>query len=154
MLDLITEFEAVVEALEQDQIKYAVCGGLAVSFFAQPRLTQDIDILLLLAQVERCKEILRPLGFQFLSSPMRFGNDAVEVHKMTKIEPGGRDYLFLDLIASLSPFAQQVLSERVRLSWKSKPVWVVSRDGLIKLKEAAKRPKDLLDLDALRGSEE
>ncbi len=154
MLDLISEFEAVLEVLEQDQIEYAICGGLAVSFFAQPRLTEDIDILLPLAKVERCKEILRPLDFQFLSSPMRLGNDDVEIHKLTKIEPQGRDYLFLDLVAPISSFAKQVLSERIRLSWKDKPVWVVSREGLITLKEAAKRPQDLLDLDALRESEE
>ncbi len=154
MLDLYTEFEAVIGALEKHQIRYAVCGGLAVSFFAQPRLTQAIDILLTPIECERCKEILLPLGFQFLSTPMRFDNDAVEVHKLTKFETGGNDYVFLDLIAAISPFVQQILAERIRLSWKDKPVWVVSRDGLIKLKELAKRPKDLLDLDALREGDE
>ncbi len=154
MLDLYTEFETVIEALEEHQINYAVCGGLAVSFFAQPRLTQDIDVLLAPAECERCKEILLPLGFQFLSTPMRFDTDTVEVHKLTKIEPGGADYIFLDLIAAISPLTQKILAEHVRLSWKEKPVWIVSRDGLIKLKKAAKRPKDFLDLDALKAGEE
>lgn len=154
MLDLYTEFEAVIEALEQQQIDYAVCGGLAVSFFAQPRLTQDIDVLLAPAECERCKEILLPFGFQFLSTPMRFDNDAVEVHKLTKFETGGNDYVFLDLIAAISPPVQKILAERIRLSWKDKPVWVVSREGLIKLKETAKRPKDLLDLESLRDETE
>jgi hypothetical protein len=154
MLDLYTEFEAVIDVLEQHQINYAVCGGLAVSFFAQPRLTQDIDILLAPAECDRCKEILLPLGFQFLSTPMRFDNEAVEVHKLAKFETGGTDYVFLDLVAGISPPVQQILAERIRLSWKGKLVWVVRRDGLIKLKETAKRPKDLLDLDTLREGDE
>ncbi|MDZ7305372.1 MAG: nucleotidyltransferase family protein [candidate division KSB1 bacterium] len=153
MLDLYTEFEAVLEALETHQINYAVCGGLAVTLLAQPRLTQDIDILVHPDDCDRSKAILLPLGFKFFSAPMRFDNDIVEVHKLTKIEIGGNDYLFLDLVVAISPFSQEILRERIRLSWRNKQIWVVSREGLIKLKESAKRPQDLLDLEALRETQ-
>jgi hypothetical protein len=150
---LYTEFEAALEVLEQHQINYAVCGGLAVTLLAQPRLTQDIDILVHPDDCDKGKTILLPLGFKFFSTPMRFDNDTVEVHKLTKIEIGGNDYLFLDLVVAISPFSQKILTERIRLSWRNKQIWIVSREGLIKLKESSKRPKDLLDLETLRESQ-
>jgi hypothetical protein len=154
MLDLYTEFEAVLDVLEQHQVNYAVCGGLAVILLTQPRLTEDIDILVHPKDCERCKEILLPQGFKFFSTPMRFENDLVEVHKLTKIEPGTNDYIFLDLIAAISPFSQEILSQRLRLAWKGRQLWIVSREGLIKLKESAKRPKDILDLANLKEQTE
>ena len=151
MLDLYVEFEKALAALEQHQINYALCGGLAVTFLAQPRFTEDIDILVSPDDCERCKAILQPLGFKFFSTPMCFDNDIVEVHKLTKIDPGDHDYIFLDVISAISAAAQKILSQRIRLAWKDKQVWVVSRAGLIKLKQASKRPKDQLDIDALQG---
>jgi hypothetical protein len=153
MLDLYTEFEAALEVLEEHQINYAVCGGLAVTLLAQPRLTQDIDILVHPDDCDKTKAVLLPLGFKFFSTPMRFDNDTVEVHKLTKIETGGNDYLFLDLVVAISPFSQKILTERIRLSWRNKQIWVVSREGLIALKESSKRPKDLLDLEALKEAQ-
>lgn len=151
MLDLHIEFEKVLETLEQHQINYALCGGLAVTVLAQPRFTEDIDILVSPQDCERCKAVLLPLGFKFFSTPMRFDSDFVEVHKLTKIDAETNDYIFLDVVSSISLSAQEILKNRIRLPWQDKQVWVVSRDGLIKLKENSKRPKDQLDIAALKG---
>jgi hypothetical protein len=148
---LYIEFEKVLETLEQYQANYALCGGLAVTFLAQPQFTEDIDILVSPDDCERCKAILQPLGFKFFSTPMRFDNDSVEVHKLTKIDPGDHDYIFLDVISAISAAAQEILSQRIRLAWKDKQLWVVPREGLIKLKENSKRPKDQLDIEVLKG---
>jgi len=151
MLDLYVEFEKVLETVEQRQINYALCGGLAVTFLTQPRFTEDIDILVSPNDCERCKAALLPLGYKFFSTPMRFDNDLVEVHKLTKIAASVNDYIFLDVISAISPTAQEILSKRMRLTWQAKQVWVVSREGLIKLKENSKRSKDQLDIEALKG---
>ncbi len=151
MLDLYVEFEKVLDALEQHQINYALCGGLAVTLFSHPRLTDDIDILLFPGDCERVKTMLHSLGYKFFSTPMRFENDFIEVHKLTKIDPVINDYIFLDVVSAISPGAQEVLKGRIRLPWQDKQVWVVSREGLITLKENAKRPKDQLDIAALKG---
>ena len=151
MLDLYAEFEKALDILEQNQINYALCGGLAVTFLAQPRFTEDIDILVSPNDCERCKAALLPLGYKFFSTPMRFDNDLVEVHKLTKIDAKVNDYIFLDVISAISPAAQEILSKRMRLAWQDKQVWVVSREGLIKLKENSKRAKDQIDIEALKG---
>jgi hypothetical protein len=42
---LIDTVKRVLEVLEQNQIPYAVIGGLAVSHHSVPRLTQDVDLI-------------------------------------------------------------------------------------------------------------
>jgi len=151
MLDLYGEFEKALETLEQHQINYALCGGLAVTFLTQPRFTEDIDILVPPNDCERCKAALLLLGYKFFSTPMRFDHDLVEVHKLTKIDASVNDYIFLDVLSAISPTAQEILSKRIRLAWQDKQVWVVPREGLIKLKENSKRLKDQLDIEVLKG---
>lgn len=151
MLDLYNEFEKVLETVEQHQINYALCGGLAVTFLTQPRFTEDIDILVSPNDCERCKAVLLSLGYKFFSTPRRFDNNLLEIHKLTKIDANTSDYIFLDVLSAISSATQEILSKRIRLNWKDKQVWMVSREGLIKLKENSKRSKDQLDIEALKG---
>ena len=39
-------FSAVVARLEEQNIRYALVGDVAVAFYAEPRFTQYIDVLL------------------------------------------------------------------------------------------------------------
>jgi hypothetical protein len=84
----------VVEALEQAQVPYAVVEGNAVAAWvgevdeAAVRNTQDVDILLRRADLERAKDALAPAGFiyrhaasidMFLDGPQAKARDAVHV---------------------------------------------------------------------------
>ena len=42
-MNVFDEFSAVVARLEEQNIRYALVGGVAVAFYAEPRFTQDID---------------------------------------------------------------------------------------------------------------
>jgi len=44
-LDLQAELRGIVQALDAAGIAYALVGGLAVSIYATPRATEDVDIL-------------------------------------------------------------------------------------------------------------
>jgi hypothetical protein len=44
VFDLYEEFKAIVSALEEHRIDYAVCGGLALAVHGLPRATVDIDL--------------------------------------------------------------------------------------------------------------
>ena len=47
MFDLYYEFRKLITALDERQIEYALCGGLAMAVYDHPRATVDIDILIL-----------------------------------------------------------------------------------------------------------
>ena len=45
-MNLVTELHAVCAALVRAQIRYAICGGVAVTIHGATRSTKDIDILI------------------------------------------------------------------------------------------------------------
>src|SRR5690606_3415455 len=46
-MELVSEFERIIDALQASGVDYAVCGGVALAIHGQPRATRDIDLLLL-----------------------------------------------------------------------------------------------------------
>ena len=45
-MDLLPVLSSLVQWLKTQQVSYAIIGGLAVGFVAQPRLTEDIDAVM------------------------------------------------------------------------------------------------------------
>ena len=72
-LDLIAEFEALVDAFEREGIEYAVCGGLSLAIHGHPRATMDIDVLVPSAIVPRAAEVARRRGFDIPARTITFG---------------------------------------------------------------------------------
>jgi len=80
---------------------------------------------------------------------MFFANSQIELHKLTKIEPGGDSYLFLDLLVIKTPMWKQVWDSRERLLFRGQPVWTVSRESLIWMKKLRSSYQDLADIENL-----
>ena len=97
MLDLAAEFEAVISALAEHAIEYAVCGGLAMAIHGYPRATVDIDLLIRPQDENRVYAAVEPLGYTFRAKPMHFAKGAMEIRRVSKIDPAG-DTLMLDLL--------------------------------------------------------
>ena len=45
-MDILDELKSLINKLEEENIDYALCGGLAMAIYALPRATLDIDILI------------------------------------------------------------------------------------------------------------
>ncbi len=149
MLDLYLELKKVIAALEQQGIAYAICGGLAVSIHAEPRATEDLDMLLLAQDVGRCEAALAPLGFRRHGDPMTFAEGRVTVQRLLKFEVGGDDQVVLDLLLVAPPVLDTVWRSRQSFEWEGTKVWIVSRQGLITLKQLRGSPQDLVDIERL-----
>jgi hypothetical protein len=74
----------------------------------------------------------------------------VEVRRISKAQ--GNDLISLDLIV-VPPTLINVWKTRQEVSVEDVPCWVVSRDGLIRMKSAAGRPQDLADIERLTNGE-
>lgn len=146
-MDLFDETRQLLLALEAAQVPYALCGALAVAVHGAPRHTADIDILTDGPSVGAIVDIARGRGFTFGAAPMAF-SDGVEVHRWSKVRDG--EVLTLDLMV-VSPTYQRVWETRERVPLAGATVSVVSREGLIQMKLIAARPKDLMDVENLRG---
>lgn len=150
MVDVYAELVAVIRALEEAQIDYALCGALALAVHGAPRATKDIDLIARREDAERIRETVRRIGFTFEALPMEFANSGIEVQRFTKLVEGRP--LMLDVMW-LSPKLQAIWDDRQRVAWDEGELSVVSRDGLITLKLTAGRAQDLVDIQSLTAAE-
>ncbi len=137
MLDIYDEFRRLVEAFDAANVEYALCGGMAMAVHKRPRMTIDIDIL-----------IPAELGYNIRGKDLSFANGAVEIRRVSKIDTNSGDLLSLDFLL-VTPPLQTVWESRVVSEWEGGTFSVVSRAGLIAMKQLRKSGQDLDDIEAL-----
>jgi hypothetical protein len=96
------------------------------------------------ASLEKAYEIAAENGYDIRGLDISFKERAVEIRRVSKIDDDGE---------VLSQVAD-VWETKETLIWQNKTLWIVSRDGLIKMKTLAGRAKDLIDIDRLENDEE
>jgi len=145
-MNLIDELFSVVSCLERNKIEYAICGGIAVIIHGYPRLTKDIDFMILREDKERIEESIKDLGYTFNSGiiPFDVGKETErQIFRITKVQ--GEDFLALVFIL-VPPFLEEVWQTRENQLLENRKVVVVSRQGLARMKRIAKRPQDIADI--------
>jgi hypothetical protein len=148
------ELFAVLDALGQAGLRYALCGGFAVIVHGYPRLTTDIDLLVQEDELEAVRSVLARLGYTVDSGWVTFRQGTAleaRLRRVAKVE--GAELLTLDLFV-VGPFLAEVWAGREWDAIGERRVCVVSRAGLLKMKRAADRHKDRDDIEQLRLEED
>jgi len=151
MAELFNELANITETLELDEIEYAVCGGLALSIHGFSRATFDIDILIRPESLNRSCELVKRFGFDIHGLDVSFRERAVEIRRVSKIDEDG-EILSLDFLL-VTPKVEDVWASRQTIDFRGSPMSIVSREGLIRMKQLAGRDKDLIDIDRIRNEE-
>lgn len=151
MFDLYEEFKSIISALEEHGIDYAVCGGLAMAVHGLPRATVDIDLLILSERLEDAKAVVRGLGYTIEAQPMTFHKGAIEIRRLSKIDPSDGDLLMIDFLL-VTPTVKTAWNNRIKVASPRGSVFAVSREGLILLKSFRGSGQDLDDIERLKGS--
>jgi hypothetical protein len=152
-VNLVDELHAISAALGRAEIRYAICGGVAVTIHGATRSTKDIDVLIAPEDRERALDAVRPLGFKFAALPLVFDEGTPRerhVQRVSKIV--GTDHLVLDLLLAQASF-QGYLDGALEVSLPEGPLMVVSRDVLLRMKRLAGRAQDLADIEKLTSGE-
>jgi hypothetical protein len=121
MFDLYEEFQKLTKAVDEPQVDYALCGGLAMAVYDRPRATIDIDLLIVSESLDVVMEIAKQTG----------------------------RVLSLDLLL-VTPEIRPVWESRVEADWEGGKLSVVSPDGLISLKTMRGSAQELADIQALK----
>ena len=143
-MDLYNELSAVVRVFAENDLDYAICGGIAVAFHGYERFTKDIDILIREEDLDRTHTLLEQAGFLDPSGKIPFKHH--DLYRVTKFD--GADYLSLDLLVA-SDTLKEVWEGRRVYDWQGTKIIVVSKEGLAAMKRIAGRDQDLLDLKKL-----
>jgi len=153
-VSLYDELRALVDALNDSNVEYAICGGVALAIHGFPRFTKDIDVLTPASSLEAIMGVAARLGFEHAALPMIFEAEtprAREVRRLTKLLPDAP--LSLDLLI-VGPSQVQPWASREVYEWAGRRVTVVSREGLVEMKMLAGRPQDRADLARLSGADD
>jgi hypothetical protein len=149
-MDLFEEFETLVKALNQSGLDYALCGGFAMAAHGFPRATVDVDILLEERDLSRLGEVVVPLGFRLEANPLEFRGGAVKIFRFNKFLGLDEDPLSLDALV-VTPAVRVAWEGRTKLDTTFGAVPVVSRPGLVAMKELRCSGQDQDDIRKLRG---
>lgn len=150
---MFEDFLELLSAFNAHNVKYLIVGGYAVSFHAQPRVTKDIDILILpvAENAKAVHEALASFGaplagisvsdFSDRKKFFRVGREPVAVDILPEIEG-------VDFDRAWTGRVEAVIDDRRGLK-----AFFISKDDLIASKLASGRPQDIADVAAIRESE-
>ncbi len=144
------DFKELLSILNDSKVKYLIVGGYAVSFYAQPRATKDLDILIkpdaenaaalygALVKFDAPLEGLKPDDFIEKGKFFRMGAPPVMVDIMPEIS--GVDF-------------DDAWPRRVEVMIDAEAgvkALFISEADLITAKLSSARPQDLADVDAIK----
>jgi hypothetical protein len=152
MIDISDELRALVVKLDEHDIEYALCGGMAMAVHDRPRFTIDIDLLIEEASLPAAMSIAESLAYNIRGKDLSFAGGAVEIRRISKIDPDGGDLMTVDFLL-VTPQIREAWDSRVASEWEGRRLSVVSRAGLIALKKLSGRPRDLVDISELSEDE-
>ncbi len=151
MLNLLQEFKNIIKVLEEENIDYAVCGGMAMAIHGFLRATVDIDIILLQENINKTKDAFKAYGYILESNPMSFGNGETIIHRITKVDTESEDFLVLDMI-EVTNSMKEIWKNRKRIESDFGFISVVDKTGLIQMKKMRNSKVDQEDIERLQSN--
>jgi hypothetical protein len=138
--DLVAWFRA-------GKVPGVVIGGLAASLLGRPRLTRDVDALVLMDEGHWADFLTAGAGYGFV--PRR--DDALAFAQKTRVllvrhQESGID---ADIVLGLLPFEKEAVARATWVELGGVLVPLPLPEDLIIMKAVAHRPQDLADIEAI-----
>jgi hypothetical protein len=143
------DYEDLLRSFNSNKVKYFIIGAYAVAFYARPRYTKDIDILVE-PDIRNGKKIikaLREFGFKSLNL------SAEDFSKKGSIIQLGYEPLRVDIITSIPNVDFKEMWKNKTISkYGNEKVFFIGQKDLIKIKKISGREQDRIDIKALAQS--
>lgn len=137
----------LLQWLENDQILFVIIGGVASSLLGRPRLTKDIDLVVIarLDNVDRLMKNGKQFGFEpRISDAAQFAKShrvLLMKHAPSKIE--------VDISFGALPFEEEMIKNRILLDIDNLTLPLPRPEDLIIMKAIPRRPRDATDIEGL-----
>ncbi|MBN1221750.1 MAG: nucleotidyltransferase [Candidatus Aminicenantes bacterium] len=140
------DYEEFLRLLNKHNVKYCIIGAFAVAFYARPRYTKDIDILIEPSRknAQRILNALEEFGFGELEitqgdltcegSILQLGYEPIRIDLLTKLE--GMQF-------------RQIWHNKVIGDYGSQKVYFIGLEDLIRNKKKSSRLSDRVDISIL-----
>jgi predicted nucleotidyltransferase len=155
------DFQTIFKEMNKLGIDYLVIGGLAVNFHGVPRMTYDIDLMVLLESENILKLVTKLTQWGYKPKiPIDPRDLADETRRSSWIcEKGMKAVNFysetlsigeIDILIETPISYEELKSRAIRVELKDEKIPTVSIHDLIELKLRAGRKQDLADVEHLR----
>jgi hypothetical protein len=140
------DYEELLELFNRHNVRYCIVGSFALAFYARPRYTKDLDIL-----VEPSSQNAQ----RILDSLNDFGFGSLQLSEQDFMKPGqiiqlGYEPVRIDLITSIEGMDfKEIWNNRAAGQFGKTPVFFIGVNDFIKTKKAANRSQDRADLEIL-----
>ncbi len=143
---LSKDWREFLELLNSRGVDYVIVGAQSLAFHGRPRYTGDLDILVRPTpeNARLLVDLLKQFGFAHSGFKE---SDFIEPEQMIQL---GRVPNRIDLLSSISGVStDEAFASKVSAELDGIPVYIISKDALIRNKRAVGRKQDLADLEAL-----
>jgi hypothetical protein len=144
---LLSAIRAVVDWLAAAAIPGAVIGGIGASIHGRPRVTKDVDVVIL-ADLSDCAALIASAAkYQLVPREV----DPVEFAQVTRVlllrhELSGID---IDLSFGELPFERELVQRSQQVTVDGVTFPVARAEDLVIMKTLALRPRDVADIEAI-----
>jgi len=142
------DFREFIALLNRHDVHYLIIGGFAYSFYAEPRYTKDIDILIEQSKknAKKILDALKDFGFTDIGLTEK---DFLESGQVIQL---GVAPVRIDILTSIKGMDfQKFWKNRVAGRYGDIDVFFISKQDLIKCKRASGRKQDLADIEKLEN---
>jgi hypothetical protein len=146
-MNIEKDYAELLELFNENKVKYCIVGAYAVAFYALPRYTKDMDILVE-PSIENARRIIKSLNeFGFKN----VGLTEKDFYKEGKIIQLGYEPVRVDIMTSIEGVSfKEVWVNRRCARYGQQKVFFIGIDELIRNKKTSKRKKDKVDLEILK----
>lgn len=141
------DYEDILRLFNKFRVKYCIVGAFAVAFYALPRYTKDMDILIEPSK-SNSKRVIKALiefGFKGLGLKDEYFTQPNQIIQL------GYEPVRIDIITSISGCEfNEVWKNRKKGKYGNVLVNFIGLNELIKNKEASSRKQDEIDLEILK----
>jgi hypothetical protein len=148
-MNVFDEFTEVVAHLEKHNIRYALVGGVAVAFYAEPRFTQDIDFLLDPNNFETVHDILAKSGYFESAKPWTFLGTAITLHRFIKVVDN--DLMIVDILIAGDQTLLEIIANAIEARSEYGVALVARKADIIWLKKQRNSLQDQADIERLEN---
>ena len=145
-MGLRKDWREFLELLNSRGVDYVIVGAHSLALHGRPRYTGELDILVR-STFENARlliDILNEFGFA------RSGFKEQDFLKPGQLIQLGRAPTRIDLLIS-GVSTEEAFAGKVSAELDGIPVFVLSKDALVRNKRAVGRPQDLADIDTLEN---
>ncbi len=140
------DYEDLLKLFNKHKVKYCIVGAFAVAFYARPRYTKDMDILIEPSQINSNKIIKALNDFGFGSLELK-PDDFMKEKRIIQL---GYEPVRIDIITSLAGCSFDKVWKHKKVGrYGHTKVYFIGINELIENKKKSSRRQDKIDLNLL-----